>query len=90
MKIIVTGCAGFIGSHVAEFLLKRGDIVKGIDNLSDYYDVEIKKRNLLILKKYKNFTFHKENVLNTGNLKKYVIWLLWQACVSVLSNLVYM
>jgi len=65
MKIIVTGCAGFIGSHVAEFLLKRGDIVKGIDNLSDYYDVEIKKRNLLILKKYKNFTFHKENVLNT-------------------------
>ena len=42
MKILVTGCAGFIGSHVTKALLKRGDEVYGIDSLDDYYDVNLK------------------------------------------------
>ncbi len=46
MKVLVTGTAGFIGSHVAMRLLERGDDVVGIDNLSDYYDVELKKARL--------------------------------------------
>ncbi len=46
MKVLVTGTAGFIGSHVALRLLGRGDEVIGIDNLSDYYDVELKKARL--------------------------------------------
>ena len=46
MKILVTGTAGFIGSHVAMRLLERGDEVIGIDNLNDYYDVELKKARL--------------------------------------------
>ena len=46
MKVLVTGTAGFIGSHVAMRLLERGDEVIGIDNLSDYYDVELKKARL--------------------------------------------
>ena len=46
MKALVTGTAGFIGSHVAMRLLERGDEVVGIDNLSDYYDVELKKARL--------------------------------------------
>ena len=46
MKIFVTGTAGFIGSHVAMKLLERGDEVIGIDNLSDYYDVNLKKARL--------------------------------------------
>lgn len=46
MKILVTGSAGFIGSHVALRLLERGDEVIGIDNLSDYYDVNLKKARL--------------------------------------------
>lgn len=46
MKILVTGTAGFIGSHVAMRLLERGDAVIGIDNLNDYYDVELKKARL--------------------------------------------
>ncbi len=46
MKILVTGTAGFIGSHVAMRLLERGDEVVGLDNLNDYYDVELKKARL--------------------------------------------
>lgn len=46
MKVLVTGTAGFIGSHVAISLLARGDEVVGIDNLSDYYDVSLKKARL--------------------------------------------
>lgn len=42
MKILVTGCAGFIGFHLALHLLRRGDEVVGLDNLNDYYDVNLK------------------------------------------------
>ncbi len=46
MKVLVTGSAGFIGSHVALCLLARGDSVVGIDNLNDYYDVSLKRARL--------------------------------------------
>jgi UDP-glucuronate 4-epimerase len=46
MKVLVTGTAGFIGSHVALKLLERGDEVIGLDNLNDYYDVNLKKARL--------------------------------------------
>ncbi|GAA5076145.1 NAD-dependent epimerase [Lysobacter panacisoli] len=46
MKVLVTGTAGFIGSHVALELLKRGDEVVGLDNLNDYYDVSLKRARL--------------------------------------------
>lgn len=46
MKVLVTGTAGFIGSHVAMRLLERGDEVIGFDNLSDYYDVTLKQARL--------------------------------------------
>jgi UDP-glucuronate 4-epimerase len=46
MKVLVTGTAGFIGSHVAHKLLGRGDTVVGFDNLSDYYDVSLKQARL--------------------------------------------
>lgn len=49
-KVLVTGGAGFIGSHVAQFLLERGDDVVIIDELNDYYDVSIKKGNLDLLR----------------------------------------
>ena len=46
MKILVTGTAGFIGFHLANKLLERGDQVVGIDNLNDYYDVDLKLKRL--------------------------------------------
>ena len=70
-KILVTGCAGFIGSHTCEYLLKRGDQVLGIDNLNDYYDVERKKENLTVLMKYKNFEFRKEDICNTNSISEW-------------------
>jgi len=55
--VLVTGAAGFIGSHVAERLLARGDAVIGIDNLNDYYPVEYKRENVAILSKQPRFSF---------------------------------
>lgn len=56
MKIMVTGTAGFIGSHVALRLLERGDEVIGIDNLSDYYDVNLKKARLARFDEHPRYT----------------------------------
>lgn len=56
-KILVTGAAGFIGFHVASKLLARGDDVIGLDNLNDYYDVNLKKARLALLQEAHNFRF---------------------------------
>jgi len=56
MKVLVTGTAGFIGSHVAQHLLARGDHVVGIDNLNDYYDVGLKRARLARLAVHANYT----------------------------------
>lgn len=56
-KILVTGAAGFIGFHTSLRLLTRGDEVVGLDNLNDYYDVNLKLARLNQLKPHKNFQF---------------------------------
>jgi UDP-glucuronate 4-epimerase len=56
MKILVTGTAGFIGSHVALKLLERGDEVVGFDNLNDYYDVTLKQARLARFIDHPNYT----------------------------------
>ena len=56
MKVLVTGTAGFIGSTLAKRLLARGDEVIGIDNINDYYDVQIKKDRLSHLTSNSGFT----------------------------------
>jgi UDP-glucuronate 4-epimerase len=55
-KILLTGAAGFIGSHVAEALLQRGDTVVGVDNINDYYPVSFKRENVALLSKYPGFS----------------------------------
>jgi len=62
MNILVTGAAGFIGSKVAEYLLESGYLVIGIDNLNNYYDVNLKLFRVNKLKKYKNFIFYEGDI----------------------------
>lgn len=62
MKVLITGTAGFIGSTLAIRLLERGDEVIGIDNLNDYYDVNLKKARLKRVNSYENFTDVRGNI----------------------------
>lgn len=61
-RVLVTGGAGFIGSHLCEKLLARGDDVVCIDDLNDYYNPAFKCENILELKKKKTFTFYKADI----------------------------
>ena len=71
MKILITGTCGFIGYSLAESLLKKNNIVYGIDNLNDYYSVSIKKLRLKNLKQNKNFIFKKIDISNRNLLFKF-------------------
>ena len=85
MKILVTGTAGFIGFHLANRLLERGDEVVGLDNINDYYDIrvkygrlkesgiekeEMKYNKIVTSSKYKNYKFIKLNLEDRENLFK--------------------
>jgi len=85
MKILVTGSAGFIGSHLAKKLLERGDEVVGLDNINDYYDVSVKfgrlersgiKKNRIEYNTaiqsdlYPNYKFIKLNLEDKANMMK--------------------
>lgn len=84
MKVLVTGAAGFIGFHLSKRLLQRGDTVVGIDNLNDYYSVDLKKARLAEIESSsgsENFKFIKldladrsgiENLFKTENFDKVV------------------
>jgi UDP-glucuronate 4-epimerase len=68
MKVLLTGAAGFIGMHCAQRLLERGDEVIGVDNLSPYYSVKLKKDRLARLK-HRRFKFHKLDIAKAGALQ---------------------
>ena len=70
MKAVVTGCAGFIGSHLVDKLLGLGYGVIGMDCFTDYYQREIKEANILNALKNKNFKFIEEDILDL-NMEKY-------------------
>ena len=68
MKIVVTGSAGFIGSHLSERLIKEGHQVLGIDNFDPFYDRKVKESNLKFLLTQTNFTFEECDLAKTEGL----------------------
>lgn len=64
MRAVVTGAAGFVGSHLCAHLLASGDEVVGIDMLTDYYDPALKERNLTPLRNFDAFSFHRVDLLD--------------------------
>jgi UDP-glucuronate 4-epimerase len=67
-KVILTGAAGFVGYHVAEALLLRGDTVIGIDNVNDYYDPRLKQARLGRLIGQERFAFHRADVADRDRM----------------------
>jgi len=70
MKVLVTGAAGFIGMHLSKRLLERGDEVVGIDNLNDYYEVQLKHDRLKQLEGFDKFTFIKMDMADREAMAK--------------------
>jgi UDP-glucuronate 4-epimerase len=66
MNVLLTGCAGFIGMHVAKRLLEQGHTVTGIDNLSQYYDVGLKQARLAQLADLPGFEFEQTDIAEKG------------------------
>lgn len=71
MKVMITGAAGFIGFSLGKKLLEKGYQVTGIDNLNDYYDVNIKKSRLKILEENKNFNFKLLDISDREKIKEF-------------------
>lgn len=72
MTILLTGAAGFIGYHIAEALLARGERVLGIDNLNAYYDVRLKQARLERLNKRPGFEFHHADIADRKTIHELV------------------
>ncbi len=70
MKVLVTGAAGFIGSFVSSKLLERGDEVVGLDNLNDYYDVNLKRARLENLRAHDGFSFEKLDLADRSGMEQ--------------------
>ena len=72
MKILITGCAGFIGYHIAEKILKdlKKCKVYGVDNFNNYYSPALKKKRIINLKKYQKFNLRKIDISNKEIVKK--------------------
>ncbi|EPL3992980.1 GDP-mannose 4,6-dehydratase, partial [Providencia stuartii] len=62
MKYLITGCAGFIGFHLSKYLLNHCHKVVGIDNINNYYDIDLKNNRLSILNESSNFSFLKADI----------------------------
>ena len=69
-RVLLTGAAGFIGSHVAEALLARGDAVVGLDSFDDFYPPAIKRANLAVAQAHPRFTLIEGDVRDSGEMRR--------------------
>ncbi|TAN32309.1 NAD-dependent epimerase/dehydratase family protein [bacterium] len=69
-RVVVTGAAGFIGSHLSERLLADGHQVVGVDSFADYYERAGKERNLEAVRAHPNFTFEELDLVDGGDLSR--------------------
>jgi len=69
MNILVTGCAGFIASHLCQRLLGEGHVVFGLDNFDPYYDLALKRANMTLLKDYDDFHFRECDIRDFAALR---------------------
>ena len=70
-RVLITGVAGFIGFYLAKKLCENGFFINGIDNFDPYYSVNLKKKRIEHLKKFKNFQFKKIDIVKKNLLKNY-------------------
>ena len=73
MAVLVTGVAGFIGYHVSEALLTRGEHVIGVDIVNEYYDVALKEARLARLTPKDGFDFHRIDLSDRGALARTMV-----------------
>jgi UDP-glucuronate 4-epimerase len=71
-RVLVTGAAGFIGSHLVEALARRGDEVVGIDNFDPFYPRAMKERNLRETGRLPGFRFHEQDILDVAGLQRHL------------------
>jgi UDP-glucuronate 4-epimerase len=86
MKVLVTGAAGFIGSHLCERLINEGFEVTGIDNFDSYYDRKIKDKNLENLRDHKRFNLLEEDLCNHGFLKEHFSDFKYDVVIHLAAN----
>lgn len=85
-RILVPGCAGFIGSKVAELLLKQGYEVLGLDNLNNYYNLNLKKWRLATLRSFPLFSFNKKDITKHADLCKIFAQFAPQAVINLAAR----
>ena len=74
MNFLISGCAGFIGYHLSNYLCKKykNSKIIGFDNLNNYYSVKLKKKRISNLKKNRNFSFNKIDLKDKKNYHNYL------------------